>query len=94
MQNRRLNRAFSELRSPIYRHRRVSEIAFAAGFSSEAHFSRAFRQTFGMRASDVRAQDPIVTAVKDVQLATGTYGGGYEEWIRRLSRRAAIYPAG
>lgn len=94
VQNRRLERAFSELRSPMYRHRRVSEIAFAAGFSSEAHFSRAFRQTFGMRASDVRAQDPMMTRVKDVQLATAIYGGGYEEWIRRLSRRPAIHPAG
>lgn len=94
IQKRRLDRAFSELRSPIYRHRRVSEIAFAVGFSSEAHFSRTFRQAFGMRASDVRSQDPIVTAVSDGQAVARSYGGGYEEWIRRLSRRPPIHPAG
>ncbi|WP_242098671.1 helix-turn-helix domain-containing protein [Sphingomonas sp. CROZ-RG-20F-R02-07] len=34
--------------------RRISEIAFAYGFSSEAHFSRAFRRMFGRTASAVR----------------------------------------
>lgn len=34
--------------------RRISEIAFHFGFSSEAHFARAFRAAFGKTASDMR----------------------------------------
>ncbi len=34
--------------------RRISEIAFHFGFSSEAHFARAFRAAFGKTASEMR----------------------------------------
>lgn len=35
--------------------RRIGEIAFACGFTSEAHFSRAVRQAFGAPPSSLRA---------------------------------------
>ncbi|WP_404862621.1 helix-turn-helix domain-containing protein [Georhizobium sp. MAB10] len=35
--------------------RRIGDIADEAGFSSDAHFSRAFRRKFGMSPRDVRA---------------------------------------
>lgn len=36
--------------------RRIGAIAFAFGFSSEAHFARAFRLAFGKTASEIRRQ--------------------------------------
>ena len=48
----RLQRCREDLaRAP---HARISEIAFAHGFSDAAHFSRAFRDMFGMSPRDFR----------------------------------------
>jgi AraC family transcriptional activator of tynA and feaB len=48
----RLQRCREDLaRSP---HARISEIAFAHGFSDAAHFSRAFRDMFGISPRDFR----------------------------------------
>ena len=35
--------------------RRISELAYAYGFTSDAHFSRAFRRAHGISASEARA---------------------------------------
>lgn len=37
--------------------RTISEIAFAWGFSSSAHFSRAFRKRYGVTPSEFRRAD-------------------------------------
>ena len=50
---RRLKRAAQSLTDPADK-RRVSQIAFACGFASEAHFSRAFRREFGATPTDIR----------------------------------------
>lgn len=44
--------------------RRIGEIAFQMGFSSEAHFSRLFRQAFGITPSEARrrAREPRADA--------------------------------
>ena len=49
------NRSFLGLIDPLQRERQVSAIAFDCGFSNEAHFSRAFRQAFGMTPSEARS---------------------------------------
>lgn len=54
---RRLEAAHAALIDPSDR-RRIGEIAFACGFSSEAHFSRAFRLQFGMTPSTARRGAP------------------------------------
>lgn len=41
--------------------RTISEIAYAWGFSSSAHFSRVFRKTVGKTPSQVRAAAPAIT---------------------------------
>lgn len=51
----RLDLARQDLENPAYVHQSVTEIAFRAGFSDAAHFSRRFRSAFGCRPSDVRA---------------------------------------
>lgn len=51
---RRLRRAAHDLRAPAYRHRTIAEIAYGAGFSDAAHFTRAFRRRFGTTPSAFR----------------------------------------
>lgn len=85
IQQRRLARAYADLSNPTQRDRRIYDIAFARGFCSEAHFSRAFRRAFGLSPRDARARAPDrpdlpgQTASNDA-----ASGGGYEKWIRDL----------
>lgn len=53
---RRLDGAHAALIDP-HDTRRIGAIAFAFGFSSEAHFARAFRTAFGNTATEVRRQN-------------------------------------
>ena len=54
LRERRLQRAAADLASPAEASLSVSEIAFRCGFSDAAHFSRAFRDRFGMTPRDFR----------------------------------------
>ncbi|NTJ09345.1 helix-turn-helix domain-containing protein [Rhizobium lusitanum] len=53
----RLERAASRLRDATCRTGEISEIAFALGFSSSAHFSRAFRGRYALSPSEWRKVD-------------------------------------
>src|SRR6201996_3693269 len=48
LRERRLQRCWADLATPAEAHRSVSEIAFGYGFSDAAHFSRSFRDRFGL----------------------------------------------
>lgn len=50
----RLARCSEDLRSRAYRDAGVAEIAYAWGFSDPTHFSRAFKQQFGMNPREYR----------------------------------------
>jgi AraC family transcriptional regulator, positive regulator of tynA and feaB len=52
----RLQRCRGELASPALRNRSVAEIAFSWGFTSQAHFSLAFRAHTGLAPRDFRRQ--------------------------------------
>ncbi|MGD0184826.1 MAG: AraC family transcriptional regulator [Roseiarcus sp.] len=52
---RRLELAHRLLVSPLHRNRRISEIAFEAGFSDLSHFNRRYRARFGDTPSAARA---------------------------------------
>ena len=52
----RLQRCRDELAAPALRNRSVAEIAFSWGFTSQAHFSRAFRAETGLAPRDFRRQ--------------------------------------
>jgi AraC family transcriptional activator of tynA and feaB len=54
IRERRLSRARQALVSPACAGRDITEIAFSLGFSSSAHFSRAFRERFGQSPRDFR----------------------------------------
>jgi AraC-like DNA-binding protein len=87
IQGQRLMSAHAALSDPAQHHRRIYEIAFELGFSSEAHFSRLFRSTFGRSPSDVRARAYEAFAGMSPQEAMGPTGGGYEEWLRNFGKR-------
>ncbi|HEU4405934.1 MAG TPA: helix-turn-helix domain-containing protein [Polyangiaceae bacterium] len=50
----RLDRARADLATPALRSRSIGEIAYGWGFSSVAHFSRAFRERFGQSPRELR----------------------------------------
>lgn len=50
----RLKRARELLESPLHRHRSITEIAFACGFSHSGHFSMAFRQHYRVSPRECR----------------------------------------
>jgi AraC-like DNA-binding protein len=50
----RLRHSYSDLSRESQRHRSVAQIAYAWGFNDSAHFSRAFRQRYGLAPSEVR----------------------------------------
>jgi AraC-like DNA-binding protein len=57
----RLDRCHAQLLDPAHAHRSISEIAFALGFTSAAHFSRAFRARFGRSPRSSRGPRTRVT---------------------------------
>lgn len=50
----RLQRCRRELSNPLMRRRTISDIAFSWGFNNPTHFSRRFKQEFGMSPLDFR----------------------------------------
>lgn len=54
----RLDRCREELLDPHHHHRSVSEIAYAWGFNSPAHFSRVFRARYGVAPVRCRISGP------------------------------------
>ena len=51
---RRLNHCAATLRDPKQAHRPITEICFSWGFSSTSHFSRLFKNEFGVPPSNYR----------------------------------------
>ncbi len=50
----RLQQAYERLTHPNYAHNSIAEIAYASGFSHQAHFSTMFRRRFGAAPRDAR----------------------------------------
>lgn len=51
---RRLERCHADLTSPLHAQLGISEIAFRWGFNDAAHFSRSFRERYGISAREYR----------------------------------------
>lgn len=82
VRRRRLFGCLRDLTDRDQLYRSIAEIAFAWGFTSEAHFSRAFRKQFGMSPSDARHRGQIIPvdtlrALKDERVGDRDY----ETWI-------------
>lgn len=52
--DQRLQLAYRMLLNPSLLHRRISDIAYDAGFGDLSHFNRCFRRRFGQTPSEVR----------------------------------------
>jgi AraC-like DNA-binding protein len=55
IQRRRLERCADLIADPHWGGRTITDAAFDWGFSSTAHFSRAFKRRFGLSPTDYRA---------------------------------------
>lgn len=55
LQQARLMRCKSDIENPNLRTRSIGDIAYSWGFSDAAHFSRSFRQAFGLTPRECRA---------------------------------------
>jgi AraC-like DNA-binding protein len=84
VQQRRLQRAFQMLSNPAYRHLRVSDVATRLGFTSEAHFSRTFRHTFGHTPSDVRAAADSARSHGQAPTMPSAASVEYADWLLGL----------
>lgn len=73
----RLERIRQDLANPALLRRSITEIAFAWGFNSSTHFSRSFRERFGVSPRGYRL----------LAHADGAYWGSY--WQRRAVAEAA-----
>ncbi len=81
VQERRLRRSAADLFAPQHGRRRICDIAWAWGFASEAHFSRAFRQRFGVTPREARQG---VGSQPGLRLPPGAGAVGdrqYEQWL-------------
>ncbi|MDR3507097.1 MAG: acetamidase/formamidase family protein [Caulobacteraceae bacterium] len=56
LKQRRLERCRSDLANPLYMHLSITDICFRWGFSEAAHFSRVFREQYGMSPRSYRAE--------------------------------------
>lgn len=80
IRDRRLDRAFLHLASIGKRRGGVSKLAHTNGFASEAAFSRAFRQRFGMNPREaILESDRLAAAKSHVQ------DNWLQAWLRGLS---------
>lgn len=84
IQQRRLQRAFLALTNPANRRLRIAEIALRVGFSSESHFSRAFRAAFGATPTDVRAVSLAAHDLRHGHPMPTESSAEYAEWVRGL----------
>lgn len=82
VRNQRLSRVFTALMSPLEAHRTIADIAFEWGFTSEAHFSRAFRQAFGLTPREAR-QAVTAGPATEAERVNQTY----RDWLVRLRRK-------
>ncbi len=65
--DQRLRLAFGELTNPANRNESISAIAFRCGFISDSHFTRIFREAYGMRPSDIRGAPPVPPVAADTE---------------------------
>jgi AraC-like DNA-binding protein len=55
---RRLEKSVALLRDPLWRNRKIADIAAEAGFTDLSYFNRAFRRHYGATPSDIREAAP------------------------------------
>jgi acetamidase/formamidase/AraC-like DNA-binding protein len=85
LRERRLQRTSAELSNPAEAHHSISEIAYRNGFSDSAHFSRAFRNRFGLSPREFRQQE--------IDRAAASSVAGQRGWPQQaLAQLRATHP--
>ena len=59
----RIDRCRKDLSDPALRKQSITDIAFSWGFSSSAHFSRMFKEQFGISPNMCRGREPSLTGI-------------------------------
>jgi acetamidase/formamidase/AraC-like DNA-binding protein len=80
---RRLERCRSDLVSARFSHLSITETAFRWGFSDSAHFSRSFREEYGLSPRDYRKQGTATVGAHE------QIGRGWPESSGKALRRVA-----
>lgn len=78
IRNRRLRRCFQSIADPVHAGRGIGEIALSFGFVSEAHFSRIFRQAFGLNPNEARSRGAIPPLIHEHNFLN--------DWMRQQGR--------
>jgi AraC-like DNA-binding protein len=52
----RLERCLEDLRNPAFAHRSITDVAYSWGFNNSNHFSRCFKQVYGISPRDSRME--------------------------------------
>lgn len=82
IRERRLQRCYEMINGGAHAGETLGAIAFSCGFRSEAHFSRAFRERFGMPPRELRS----VARQRGVNMLPPTTAGVAPEAVQRLGR--------
>jgi AraC-like DNA-binding protein len=88
IQERRLRLSAILLLSDLHRSIRICDIAYRCGFASESHFSRTFRQRYGLSPRDVRSTEAVPEPRPDNSLTTEVGDRDYEHWVGHALRAA------
>lgn len=80
LKQRRLERCHADLISPLHAQESISEVAFRWGFSSSAHFSRSFREHFGLSPREHRRSGLANRAQDEAEI--NKLWGEYQEFAR------------
>ena len=83
---RRLERCRAILAANLAAEETIGEIAFSHGFSSDAHFSRAFRRRFGMSPRDARGTTPHLLLASPTRAGVRADARAISDWIATLRR--------
>ena len=85
---RRMDRAYSQLVSPLYRNKKIHEIANTLGYEDAAHFSRAFSQRFGFPPSMVKNMSQTCQTNRSEKLNFAKFRVG--DWFKAISCDIAV----
>jgi acetamidase/formamidase/AraC-like DNA-binding protein len=87
LRERRLQRTWADLSNPAEAHHSISEIAFRVGFNDSAHFSRTFRQRFGLSPREFRQHE---AERQTVSTATAGQRGWPQQALAQLRSRHVV----
>lgn len=86
IRQRRLRRCLLAICNPTQAGQRIADIAYGHGFSDDGHFSRLFRQAFGLspraaRMAVQRGDDSVLAAL----VPQSAHASPFAHWLRELT---------